>query len=68
MKLEKLMIHLLSKTYRGEKMSGRSIDHCTCGHNREDHHNFNGECEDCKCEVFHRNINTGNLIVENSNN
>ena len=49
-------------------MSTRSIDHCTCGHNREDHHNFNGECEDCKCEAFHRNINTSNLIVEISNN
>ena len=49
-------------------MSGRSIDHCTCGHNLEDHYNFDGECEDCKCEVFHRNINTSNLIVEISNN
>ena len=49
-------------------MSTRSLDHCACGHNREDHDNFNGECEDCKCEVFHRNINTSNLIVEISNN
>jgi hypothetical protein len=48
-------------------MSGRSIDHCTCGHNREDHHNFNGECLDCKREVFHRNINTSS-VVEISNN
>jgi hypothetical protein len=53
---------------RGEKMSTRSLDRCTCGHNRKDHDNFDSECEECKCEVFHRNINTGKPIVEISNN
>ena len=37
-------------------MSTRSFDHCTCGHIRESHDNFDGECENCKCEVFHRSI------------
>ena len=65
---EVILLLSLQKILRGEKMSTRSLDHCACGHNREDHDNFNGECEDCKCEVFHRNINTSNLIVKNSNN
>ena len=66
--VQKETILLSSELYRGEKMSTRSLDHCACGHNREEHHNFDGECQDCKCEVFHRNINTSNLIAEVSNN
>ncbi len=49
-------------------MSTRSLDLCSCGHSREKHDNFDGACKDCKCEVFHRNINTGKLIIEISNN
>ncbi|MHA1615329.1 MAG: hypothetical protein ACTSYJ_10825, partial [Candidatus Thorarchaeota archaeon] len=63
-----ILLLSLQKILRGEKMSTRSLDHCSCGHSRENHDNFDGECEDCKCEVFHRNINTGKLIVEISNN
>ena len=42
-------------------MSTRSLDQCTCGHNREEHENFDGECEECKCEIYHRSI-----LLENS--
>ena len=45
-------------------MSARSFDHCTCGHNRENHDNFNGECEKCKCEVFHRGMRIENIVAK----
>ena len=47
-------------------MSARSFDHCTCGHNRENHDNFNGECEKCKCEVFHRGMRIENIVADQS--
>ena len=65
---EVILLLSLQKILRGEKMSTRSLDLCSCGHSREKHDNFDGACEDCDCEVFHRNINTGKLIVEISNN
>jgi len=37
-------------------MSTRSYDHCTCGHNREKHSDFQNECASCKCIQFSRNI------------
>ena len=49
---------------RGEIMSIRSIDHCSCGHNRENHDNFNGECEEYQCKTFHREIRTKNIVAE----
>ena len=49
---------------RGEKMSTRSYDHCTCGHTRKDHTNFDGECNVCKCGVFHRGMRKQNLLVD----
>ena len=37
-------------------MSTRSFDHCTCGHNRENHVDFDGGCDKCNCDVFHRSM------------
>ena len=37
-------------------MSTRSYDHCSCGHIRENHDNFDGECEKCGCDEFRRSI------------
>ncbi len=45
-------------------MSTSSSDHCTCGHNRENHDNFDGECENCKCAVFHRGIRTLDMQIK----
>lgn len=64
LKREELFIIVIPKIYRGEKMSTRSLDHCTCGHNRESHNNFDGECEECKCEVFHRGMRMKNMPAE----
>jgi hypothetical protein len=41
-------------------MSTRSYDHCSCGHIRKRHENFDGECEKCSCDVFHRSMRTKN--------
>ena len=45
-------------------MSTRTYDHCTFGHNRKDHEDFQGECENCKCDVFHRSMYIHSLLVE----
>ncbi|MCK5264040.1 MAG: hypothetical protein KAR03_00400 [Candidatus Thorarchaeota archaeon] len=37
-------------------MSTRSLDHCTCGHNRKNHVEFDGGCDKCNCDVFHRGM------------
>jgi hypothetical protein len=62
--VKETMILLPSKTYRGEKMSTRSYDHCTCGHKRENHDNFEGNCKECNCGVFHRGIHMQNLVID----
>ena len=45
-------------------MSTRSYDHCICGHNRENHDDFEGDCKKCKCDVFHRSIHIHTSLVE----
>jgi len=45
-------------------MSTRSFDHCTCGHIRESHVNFDSECEKCNCEEFHRSIGMKKIPAE----
>ena len=61
--VEETIILLPSEIYRGEKMSTRSYDHCTCGHSRENHDNFDGECKKCNCGVFHRGMRIQSLLI-----
>ena len=43
-------------------MSIRNLDHCTCGHNRKNHDDSDGECNKCSCEVFHRGMREMTLL------
>jgi hypothetical protein len=62
--VEEMILLLPLESYRGEKMSTRSYDHCTCGHKRENHDNFDGECQKCDCDVFHRGIRMPSLVID----
>ena len=45
-------------------MSTRLLDHCRCGHKRESHDNFNGNCKSCGCDVFHRGMLSHTVKVD----